>query len=413
MGTDSSKVLFTNVKIIDGTADEAYEGEVLVQGNEIAAVEHGAGKLSHDDAAVIDGRGQTLMSGLCDAHTHLSWNSGDLDSIAAMEVEEHMIVCVKSARILLDAGYTMCVGAAAAKQRLDVVVRDAINAGDIPGPRYLASAKEIASPAGMLVPGISTAVSGVEEMRAAVRTAIGLGVEIIKLIQSGESITQRAWAKDDYFTDAEIAVAVEEAHRVGRRVATHARSAESCLKAVRNGIDILYHMSYADAECVDLMEQRKDELFVAPGLHWLYASLYEAEPFGFSQEAAEAVGYKDELDASIVTLKEMHRRGIKVLPGGDYGFAWTPHGTNARDLQHFVDLLGFTPMAAIRAATVYGGEIMGQPDKLGRVAAGYLADLLLVDGDPLADVAVLQNHDKLVGIMKDGRFHKSPAPAGA
>ena len=99
---------------------------------------------------------------------------------------------------------------------------------------------------------------------------------------------------------------------------------------------------------------------------------------------------------------------MRVLPGGDYGFAWTPHGTNARDLQHFVELLDFTPMEAIRAATVLGGEIFERPDELGRVAPGYLADLLLVDGDPSSDITVLQDHDNLAGIMKDGNWHKEP-----
>jgi imidazolonepropionase-like amidohydrolase len=404
--SSTEDVIFKNVQVIDGNADEPFGAEVLVRDGEIVAVEQGGGLPDSDDR-VIDGKGRTLMSGLCDAHTHLSWNSGDLDGIASMELEDHVLVCAESARILLDAGYTMAVGAAAAKMRLDIATRDAINAGMIPGPRYLASVREICSPAGMLVPGISTQVSGVEEMRKAVREALRLGADIVKIIQSGESITQRAWAGDDYLTDDEIAVAVEEANRLGRRVATHARSTESCLKAARNGVDIFYHMSYADEACIDLIAERKDEVFVAPGLHWLYASLYEADAFGFPQEAAEAVGYKLELDAGIEGLKEMHRRGIRVLPGGDYGFAWTPHGTNARDLQHFVELLDFTPMEAIRAATVHGGAIM-QNDKLGKVERGYLADLILVDGDPLADITVLQDHGKLVGIMKGGSFHKDP-----
>ena len=119
------------------------------------------------------------------------------------------------------------------------------------------------------------------------------------------------------------------------------------------------------------------------------------------------MGYKLELDAGIEGLKEMHKRGIRVLPGGDYGFAWTPHGTNARDLDHFVTLLGFTPMEAIKAATVHGGAIM-QDEKLGKVERGYTADLLLVDGDPLSDITVLQDSSKLVGIMKGGAFHKDP-----
>ena len=98
-----------------------------------------------------------------------------------------------------------------------------------------------------------------------------------------------------------------------------------------------------------------------------------------------------------------------VLPGGDYGFAWTPHGTYARDLEHFVELLGFTPMEAIISATAWGGEIMLRPDELGKVQPGYLADLLLVDGDPLADITVLQDHDRLHCIVKDGQFHKETA----
>ena len=121
----------------------------------------------------------------------------------------------------------MCVGAASAKQRLDVVIRDAINAGEIPGPRYLANGKEIASTGGALVAGISNFVDGVDEMRKTVRMLIGVGVDLIKLIMSGEEITGTQRAEDTYFTDAEIAVAVQEAHNRGVRVVSHARSAES------------------------------------------------------------------------------------------------------------------------------------------------------------------------------------------
>ena len=110
----------------------------------------------------------------------------------------------------------------------------------------------------------------------------------------------------------------------------------------------------------------------------------------------------------------MKKRGVRVLPGGDYGFAWNPIGTNARDMEHFVELLDFTPLEAIRAATRFGGEIM-QMD-VGLVQEGFLADLILVDGDPSKDIAILQNADKITAIMKDGSFHKAPSadrPAGA
>jgi imidazolonepropionase-like amidohydrolase len=102
----------------------------------------------------------------------------------------------------------------------------------------------------------------------------------------------------------------------------------------------------------------------------------------------------------------MRKRGIRVLPGGDYGFPYNPIGTNARDLQWFVELLGYTPTEALVAATKLGGELMGRGDLLGQVKAGYLADLLLVDGDPTRDVRVMQDHGKLLTIMKDGKFHK-------
>ena len=402
--------LFTNVSILDGNAEGPVAGEVSVADGRITDVATVGGALPRDGHRVIDGNGMTLMSGLCDAHTHFTWNSGgSLDALAGMPVEDHTIVAVQSARILIDSGYTMCVGAASAKERIDIAARDAINAGMVPGPRYLACGQELATPAGVLVYGITREISGATEMARAVREMCGQGVDIIKLILSGESITERVWAKDTYMTDEEVRAATTEAHRVGKRVAAHARSTESIKQCLRQGVDIIYHASYIDDEAADLFEERRDEVFVAPGLHWLYATLYEAADFGYPQEAAEAVGYKDELEHSIIGLKELHKRGVRVLPGGDYGFAWTPHGTNARDLQHFVDLLDFTPMETIRSATVLGGEIFQRPDELGRVAPGYLADLLLVNGDPSSDIRVLQDHDKLVGIMKDGKWHKDPA----
>jgi imidazolonepropionase-like amidohydrolase len=110
-------------------------------------------------------------------------------------------------------------------------------------------------------------------------------------------------------------------------------------------------------------------------------------------------------------MGRMRKRGIRVLPGGDYGFAWNPHGTYARDLLLFVDVLGFSPMETLVAATRMGGEIMGRGHELGQIKTGYLADLLLVDGDPLTDIKRLQNQDALLAIMQGGRLHKAPGTA--
>jgi imidazolonepropionase-like amidohydrolase len=118
--------------------------------------------------------------------------------------------------------------------------------------------------------------------------------------------------------------------------------------------------------------------------------------------------FKREIDRCMENGKKLRMRGRRILPGGDYGFAWTPIGTNARDIEHFVKLLDYKPMDAIIAATKLGGEIMQMGHELGQVKAGYLADLLLVDGNPLADVAILRDRKRLLAIMKDGSFHKAP-----
>jgi imidazolonepropionase-like amidohydrolase len=120
-----------------------------------------------------------------------------------------------------------------------------------------------------------------------------------------------------------------------------------------------------------------------------------------------------EWDAAIESLRKMHKRGIRVLPGGDYGFAFTPHCQNARDLEFFVRYLGLTPMEALLSATKYGAQIMMKGDELGQVKDGYLADLLLVDGDPLADITVLQERSRLLAVMKDGQFVREPEAKGA
>ena len=162
--------LFTNVKVLDGTGALPFDGEVLIEGSHIAAVGRPGAARRPSNARIVDGRGGTLMPTLCDAHTHFTWNNGtSLDALADMGVEEHTLLSARSAKTYLDFGYTMCVGAACAKQRIDVVIRDAINAGDLPGPRYLANGKEIASTGGALV--AASATSSTVSMRCARRSA--------------------------------------------------------------------------------------------------------------------------------------------------------------------------------------------------------------------------------------------------
>ena len=210
-------------------------------------------------------------------------------------------------------------------------------------------------------------------------------------------------------SEEEVAMAVKEAKCRNKVLAAHARSSGSVKQCVRHGIQNIYHASFADEEALDMLEANKDKHFVAPGIAWLINTARHAEPWGIKPGSKVAMLYERELEMCVETMKKMHRRGIRICIGGDYGFAWTPQGTNAKDIQTFVDMLGFTPMEAIQAATKYGGEIMGMANELGMVREGYLADLLLVDGDPVADVRILQDKTRILAIMKDGKFHRRAA----
>ena len=412
-------VLFTNVRIIDGSGAAPFTGEALVRGRRIERVARSARSISATGLRVIDGAGATLMPGLVEAHTHFAWNNAaSLADIQKMPLEEHTLWTARVAKTYLDHGWTSCVGAATAKPRLDVVVRNAINEGLIPGPRYLAASQEITVPGGLgdetlphlPFPEFSFAVnvSGAEDMRRVCRMFLKYGVDAIKINLSGDNLTPQANAKTSWMTDAEARVAVEEAKLRGKRVAAHARSCDSIKQAVRCGVEVIYHASFTDNEALDLLEAHKDTVFVAPGLSVIFKLLYEGEAYGFSRAQAQALGYEEELAAAVESMKQMHRRGIRVLPGGDYGFAWAPHGTNATDLQYFVKHCGMSPMDALVAATRHGGAIMRMPGQLGEVREGQLADLLLVDGDPLADLGILLDRKRLLAIMKDGVFHKAP-----
>ena len=414
-------VLFTNVRIFDGTGAQPFSGEVLVEGNRILKVGRGARSLPTAGIDVIDGAGATLMPGMTEAHTHFSWNDQpSLAAIQKMPLEEHILWCARVAERYLRHGFTSCVGAACAKPRLDVAIRDSIESGLIPGPRYMAASQEITVPGGladsspphMPYPEFSfgAIISGAEEMRRCVRMFMKYGVDIVKLNLSGEYIAGMP-AEVTQMTDDEVAAAVEQVRirGKGKRLAAHARSSESVKQCVRHGIELIFHASFADEEALDMLEAAKDRHFVAPGIGWLINTSYNATPWGITPEIAKGMGYHHELEAATETLKKMKRRGIRILPGGDYGFAWMAHGTNAKDLEYFVRYLGFTPMEALLSTTKLGGEVMLRGHELGQIRDGYLADLLLVDGDPLSDIRILQNQERILAVMKDGEFHKSPA----
>jgi imidazolonepropionase-like amidohydrolase len=414
-----ANVLFTNVRIVDGSGAQPYAGEVLVQGNRILRVGRGARALPVAGVTVIDGAGATLMPGMCEAHTHFGWtNSKTLDAIQKLPHEEHTLWAASVAKLYLDYGWTSCVGAATPKPRLDCVIRNAIDSGQIPGPRYLAASQEITVTGSLgddMLPHLpfpemsfGCIVDGPEGMRKAVRMFLKYGVDSIKLNLSGDNLVPGADATTTWMSDEEVAIAARETKVRGKRLSCHARSCESVKQAMRHGLDIIYHASFTDEESLDMLEAKKDRIFVAPGISVIIRLLNEGEVVGITNQMAKNMGYERELEASVNSMKAMLRRGIRVLPGGDYGFAWAPHGENAKDLEYFVKYLGMTPMEAIVSCTRWGGQMMMKGNELGEIKEGYLADLLLVDGDPLSNLAILQDRKRLLAIMKDGMFHKEP-----
>jgi imidazolonepropionase-like amidohydrolase len=208
-------------------------------------------------------------------------------------------------------------------------------------------------------------------------------------------------------SEAEVATTAEVVRAHGKRMSAHARSAESVKLAVRHGVKIIYHANFADEEAIDMLEANKDWVFVSPNIGFTAIAAYESEGT-FTEQQIQELGFREELAAAARGLKELKKRGVRILGGGDYGFSLTPHGNNARDLDHLIRYCDFTPAEALLTMTKHGGAAMDLPNELGQIQEGFLADLLLVDGDPLADPRVLLNRDNLLAVMKDGEFHKRP-----
>jgi imidazolonepropionase-like amidohydrolase len=408
-----SNILFTNVAIFDGSGSASFKGQVLVEGNRIKAVSKDA--LAADGAEVIDGGGATLMPGLVEAHGHLSFiDKGWLRELGDVPIEEHMVHSVYNAKLLLDSGFTSVYSAASAKPRIDVVLRNEINAGRMPGPRLRAATPEITATAGlsderqmhMDHSGVELIADGPEELRRAVRTMVREGVEIIKLNISGEPYVRPGFGERCAYSEAEVAMVAEEAHRHGVWLSCHARADAAVRLALKYNFRAIYHCDFVSEKTLDLIEEKKNEIFLAPAIGIVHATAYEGAAAGITREIAEYMGAFHQLESGGKVFTALRKRGVRILPGGDYGFSWNPQGNNARDLEHFVNYYGFKPAEALRAATELGGQIMGM--ELGLVKPGYLADLLLVDGDPVANLKLLQDRSKLLAIMKDGQFHKVP-----
>jgi imidazolonepropionase-like amidohydrolase len=409
--------LFKNVQVWDGESDERYPGEVLVEKNRITAVSRGHNQIQRDGVALIDGAGMTLMPGLVEGHCHLSFiNPLRNQDLGEVPPEEHLLRTCRNATLILNHGFTSCYSAASAKLRIDVVVRQEIEDGYLPGPRYRAAGPEITVTGGlgderkqhMHAESFGMLADGPDEIRRAVRLCCREGVDNIKLNISGDDFVSNAGAEITSMSEIEVATAVEVAHEWNKRVACHSRAAASVKRAVRNHVDCIYHCDFADEEALDMLEAAKDRVIIGPAFGLIHNAAFEGEAVGMTKDVVEKMGLRRKVEVTCRTYEQMRKRGMKVVVGGDYGFQLTPMGQNARDIGHFVKFFGYSPAEALRCATAVGGELMGHKGELGLIRPGALADILLVDGNPLIDQSVLVGPDRFAMIMKDGKMHRDP-----
>lgn len=404
------RTIINNARIFDGTGAPLFPGSVAISDGRVSEIS--ATPLTPMDGdAVIDADGKTLMPGMVEAHAHLSWASSTEKTYRPFlpppgELRE---ATWRNARILLDHGFTSAYSAGALGESLEVELAAEIAAGKTPGPRLVPSTLERSpeSTEGLETGGIGNG-RGADAMRRFVTHCKEMGVRSVKLVISGESALRPGASQNIECTEEEVAAAGKAAQEAGLWLAVHTYTPEAIQMALRHGARVLYHCSWADEASIALMEAQKDRIFYAPAVGVQIGTLEEPPSPKF-----DMTGMKDNarkviaLDSKLVP--ELKRRGVRVLIGGDYGFPFNPNGRNARDLEHFVTHFGYTPAEALVAATKLGGEIMGMGEELGMIRKGYLADLLLIDGDPTQDIGIMQDKDRIVMIMQEGKLYKAPA----
>lgn len=418
-------VLIVNARVFDGTGEEVVEdGAVWIEADEIRRV--GPANSFADvgeDVPRLDAKGGFLMPGLVESHAHLSYfNASSLQDLDLnCGAESTTIKAVLNARTMLECGYTSAVSFGSL-HNIDTVLRQHIESGMIPGPRYLACGRDVIGTAGMIdwnpdhlqlgMEGLALKADNPWEVRKVIRTVRKNGADVVKVYLDGEGMVESDLPGELSYTQEEASAAADEGRRRNLKMVCHSRSADAVKMAMRAGFHVIGHANYLDDEALDLLHRGRHEIHVTPAIHW-HVGLYEnGGEFGFTPDVLDGLGYKTELEESIVSVRKMREKGIKVLPGGDFGLAWTPHGTYARDLQNFVELFGFSTEEVLVAATRDAGELVDPGGRVGTLQPGTFADLLIVDGDPLTDITVLQDANRIKLVMKGGAVQKDLMGAG-
>lgn len=408
----SGVTVISNGTVILGTGAAAIpNGTVVIRDGKIEYAGAAAGAPAvPPDAAKIDALGGTILPGLVEAHFHPTYFN-----VAALEdldikypVEYVTLLAAHNAKLALECGYTAA-RSGGSLFNIDVWLKKGIENGVCDGPRLAASGREICGVGGLMdwnpdfrkigMEGLVLLVNGPEEARSAVRKLVKDGVEWVKTYPTGDAASPDT--NDHHtlcMTFEEMHAVVATAHNHGLKVTGHCRANEGIKNALRAGYDAIEHGTFMDDEALDLLLKR--DVPCVPALQFEYASIVHGPEFGMSQRVID--GHQETLDAGAESARMIFKAGGRLGMGGDYGFAWTPHGTYAKELTFFVKHVGFTPLDVITCATKNGAEIMGRGDEFGTLEKGKLADVLVVDGDLLQDISILEDRKNILAVLQGG-----------
>lgn len=414
MKLEPGTTYITNGTLVDGTGGAPVpDGCLLIEDGRITyAGPAGAGEAPDVSESVrrIDARGGTIMPGLVEAHFHATYfNIRTLEDLdIKYPVEYVSLLAAVNCRLALECGYTAA-RSGGCLFNVDVWLRTAIDNDLIPGPRLAPSGREICSAGGLMdwnpefrkigMEGLVFIINGTEDARKAVRALVKDGIEWVKTYPTGDAAAPDA--NDHHtlcMTFEEMDAVVKTAHNHGLKVTGHCRATEGIKNALRAGYDCLEHGTFMDDEALDLLLER--DVPVVPALYFEKASVDKGPEFGLSQRVID--GHQETLDGGNESALKILRAGGRIGLGGDYGFGWNPHGDYAKELTWFVKEVGFTPLETITCATKTGAEIMGRGDEFGTLEVGKLGDALVVDGDVIADISLLEDRENLLAVIQGG-----------
>jgi imidazolonepropionase-like amidohydrolase len=409
------RILIHGGRLIDGTGAEPREASILIEGDTISALGPEADARA-GDAQRVDAAGQTVMPGMIDAHCHITFGEPhSTDELFFHREEAHSaILAAWNAQKVLRAGFT---GMADSNStwNLAVAVRDSINAGLVPGPRVaaggLAIMNSVAGTAGNLIPdkgqrGYGVVCTTPDEMRHEVRRQIRKGADWIKIFSTG--LIPGNTEETQVITDDELKLICDTAHQTGTKVMAHSRNADAIVACANAGVDLILHISYIDERGIDAIIKNKTS-GVVPTWTFLQLLVDYGEAMGASRQYIDI--FKAEIEATAPGVQALHKAGVPILTGSESGFAVTPYGMwHAKELECLVQSAGLSPMEAIVCATRNGAIALRMEGKVGTLQPGQLADVLIVNGDPLQDIRLLQDRTCFTAIYKGGKAVDTSAP---